>query len=173
MTYLPRRELYAMFLDSDWWRALSALKRRLVGRCEVCRLRVNLQSHHIRYPENWFDTTLDDLKVLCRVCHEREHGLRPEPEPAPWLDQTRAHLVASKRKPDPVIPGASVPYIHNMKDLQWNRQQGLISREEFRRLRAVLQPNWGLRPSGRKRKRKHGFRKKKSRFNFSVQARYH
>lgn len=73
MTALPARELYAMFLDSDWWIELSRMKRRMVGKCERCGCKKMLQSHHRRYPDNWFDTRLSDLEVLCRDCHEKEH----------------------------------------------------------------------------------------------------
>lgn len=68
-------ELYAIFLGSDWWIGLSRAKRRMVKRCEKCEATRNLQSHHIRYPDNWFDTRMDDLMVLCRLCHEKEHGI--------------------------------------------------------------------------------------------------
>lgn len=75
MTRLSRKELYAIFLQSNWWINLSRLKRRLVGHCQRCPSRKHLQSHHIRYPENWFDNQLSDLEVLCRDCHEKEHNL--------------------------------------------------------------------------------------------------
>lgn len=74
------KELYRMFLDSDFWRDLSSRKRELVGRCEACGETRRLQAHHKRYPNNWFDTTLDDLTVLCRFCHERKHGKHIKPE---------------------------------------------------------------------------------------------
>jgi hypothetical protein len=64
-----------MFLLSDWWIALSRAKRESVGHCQRCPATKGLQAHHVRYPENWFDTTEDDLEVLCRDCHEREHHI--------------------------------------------------------------------------------------------------
>lgn len=75
MTFLSAKELYAMFLDSDWWIALSRYKRTLQPWCEKCDSSTDLQSHHISYPENWFDTTTDILKVFCRSCHIKEHAL--------------------------------------------------------------------------------------------------
>lgn len=67
-----------MFLESEWWKDLSRRKRLIKGKCEQCGCEERLQSHHVRYPANWFDTTLSDLKVLCRGCHEKEHGLVEE-----------------------------------------------------------------------------------------------
>lgn len=75
MTWHSTKELYGMFLRSDWWIALSRTKRRSVGKCEQCGDRRCLQAHHVRYPENWFDTGMEDLKVLCRDCHESEHHI--------------------------------------------------------------------------------------------------
>lgn len=75
MTIHSTAELYGMFLDSRWWWDLSLRKRRGIRKCEKCGSRFDLQCHHIRYPENWFDTRLEDLVVLCRVCHEKEHGI--------------------------------------------------------------------------------------------------
>lgn len=75
MTKLPAKELYAMFLRSQWWIDLSFTKRCHVRKCEKCGCTYGLQCHHIRYPENWFDTKLSDLQVLCRDCHEQEHHI--------------------------------------------------------------------------------------------------
>jgi len=77
MTTLSTKELYAMFLQCDWWKALSKRKRDSVGHCERCSRRKNLQSHHHFYRDNWFDTVLEDLEVLCSVCHSRHHGTPP------------------------------------------------------------------------------------------------
>lgn len=69
------KQAYRKFLQSDFWKTLSAEKRRLFPKCKECGSKKCLQSHHMRYPSNWFDTTLDDLIVLCRFCHAKEHGI--------------------------------------------------------------------------------------------------
>lgn len=67
---------YQDFLKTPFWKKLTAKKKRLVGgKCEVCGIRRGLQSHHVRYPKNWFDTDLSDLKVLCDGCHKSAHGI--------------------------------------------------------------------------------------------------
>lgn len=79
MTTLSSKERYALFLESDFWKELSRRKRLIVGRCERCGCRNNLQSHHRFYRENWFDTILSDLEVLCRRCHENHHQKKAFP----------------------------------------------------------------------------------------------
>jgi 5-methylcytosine-specific restriction endonuclease McrA len=64
---------YKQFLRSQFWRDLSAQKRRIVRRCQLCGTKHRLQAHHKFYRENWYDTKLSDLMVMCRVCHKREH----------------------------------------------------------------------------------------------------
>lgn len=71
-----RNNEYQKFLRTPFWRKLTAKKKRMVGgKCEVCGIRRGLQSHHVRYPDNWFDTELSDLKVLCDGCHKKAHGI--------------------------------------------------------------------------------------------------
>jgi len=62
---------YAEFLQTPFWRALAlACKRRDGWRCRACGVRTRrLEAHHVRYPVDWFDTTLGDLRSLCFACH--------------------------------------------------------------------------------------------------------
>lgn len=69
-----RQVAYRKFLQSDFWKELSARVKR-GKRCEKCKSRRNLQSHHKVYPEDWYQTKESDLQVLCRRCHAAEHGL--------------------------------------------------------------------------------------------------
>lgn len=115
MISLPLKELYALFLESEWWVQLSRRKRAAVGKCERCPSRRRLQSHHLHYPDNWFDTTMEDLEVLCRSCHEKEHGIgvkHPKPrkvkkkrivtffEPQNWKDvnRLRSHRLITRKQ---------------------------------------------------------------------------
>lgn len=75
MDRVERKRAYRVFLQSDFWKALSKAKRELAGKCERCRSRENLQAHHTVYRSNWYETKMEDLKVLCRGCHRKEHGL--------------------------------------------------------------------------------------------------
>lgn len=123
------RANYALFLDTPFWRCLTARKKALVGKCEMCGSREDLQSHHHRYPDSWWDTTEDDLTVLCRACHEREHGIAVGPE------------------------SAGTPEIRTMKELLAARSSGLIDRKTFVELRAGMIMRGRLMPT-RKASRK-------------------
>lgn len=69
------RQKYRQFLKSDFWIKLSKRKKNLDKKCSECGSVENLQAHHKFYRKDWFDTRIDDLVVLCRQCHESEHGI--------------------------------------------------------------------------------------------------
>lgn len=72
---------YREFLKTDFWKDMSAMKRRIVKRCERCPTTKTLQCHHRIYRDSWYDTRMEDLEVVCKKCHQEEHGLRdPEQE---------------------------------------------------------------------------------------------
>lgn len=80
---LTRREWYRIvYLQSDHWKALSAAARNHHGKqCAKCPRTKRLDVHHLNY-RNIYDVTVDDLQVLCRPCHKREHG---EILPTVWV----------------------------------------------------------------------------------------
>lgn len=138
-----------MFLDCDWWRALSRRKRKGVGRCERCHTKKRLQAHHKHYPDNWFDTTEADLEVLCRKCHKQEHGISDQnwdsenvgdsaipkhafqkQEPPPKRKASRPNMVAFPVKD-------RCPY-SDVKALEAARSERLITREQFVRWKKFL-----------------------------------
>ncbi len=66
---------YEKYLNSDHWMFISRMKRRAVdNKCERCGMPRNLQVHHLNY-DCLGRERLEDLKVLCRQCHKREHGI--------------------------------------------------------------------------------------------------
>lgn len=78
-----RQKRYAIFLQTEAWRTLSAAVITRDGECQGCGSLRRLQAHHVRYPARVEDTTLDDLRTLCRTCHRVEHGL-PTRTPFEW-----------------------------------------------------------------------------------------
>lgn len=46
------------------------------NRCERCQSLIKLHVHHKVYRNNLSETILDNLIVLCCVCHKEEHGLK-------------------------------------------------------------------------------------------------
>lgn len=129
MIWASTKELYAMFLESDWWRNLSTKKKRRVGKCEQCGTKKHLTSHHIRYPENWFDTKQEDLKVLCWPCHRATHINR-----ADHLSKKRKQSLRKKL----VKPLRPVEEWSAMKELKRARSCGRITRQEFKARKAEM-----------------------------------
>lgn len=66
---------YRKFLKSEFWKELSARKKSMVRKCQECGRKDRLQAHHVIYRDNWYETRLEDLRVLCRKCHMVEHGM--------------------------------------------------------------------------------------------------
>lgn len=123
MIYADGKELYAIFLLSDFWIELSRQKRRQVRKCEKCGCDSRLQAHHVRYPENWFDTRLADLKVLCRPCHEKEHGIVESPFLEMELDDSKIPESAF------ILPDKNE--FKSFHELIEARRNGRISRGEY------------------------------------------
>jgi hypothetical protein len=66
---------YAEYLLTDHWKRVRQMKwNRSDGRCEKCKGRKHLQVHHKTYEHRGLeDYYLDDLIVLCDICHMLEH----------------------------------------------------------------------------------------------------
>lgn len=85
---------YKAFLKSEFWRNLAAEKKRLVGKCEKCGSTKHLQAHHVTYPKDWYETTLDHLQVLCRRHHKAEHGITQPSRITPFREDERFNRFA-------------------------------------------------------------------------------
>lgn len=46
------------------------------GRCQNCGSTNNLQVHHLRYNNYYKEDVKNDLKVLCKDCHQKIHDLK-------------------------------------------------------------------------------------------------
>ena len=78
-TLTPRQIAYEAFLRTPFWKALSrACIERDLFRCTKCSFGKLLQAHHVTYPADWNQTTLEHLVTLCGRCHRQAHGI-PEP----------------------------------------------------------------------------------------------
>lgn len=78
---MSRQEEYLKFLDTGFWlMLLDRCLERDGHKCTRCGSKERLQAHHVQYPADWYDTVLEHLVTLCRECHEKEHGIEPEPE---------------------------------------------------------------------------------------------
>ena len=75
MRRLNTKQKYRAFLKSAFWLDLSARKRALNPVCERCGDAERLQVHHKIYRKDWEATEIGDLETLCRLCHQKEHGI--------------------------------------------------------------------------------------------------
>lgn len=67
---------YNDYLQSDRWKRLreQAIVRAR-GKCEFCGEKAQAV-HHVKYPKNLSNDSLDNLVVVCKKCHETSHGKR-------------------------------------------------------------------------------------------------
>ena len=65
---------YKKYLKSYEWKVLRITVLRERGhKCERCGAANMLQIHHKTY-ERLFHEKLEDLEVLCKTCHQKEHN---------------------------------------------------------------------------------------------------
>ena len=76
------REAYNAYIsNSPEWAAKRKQKLQQVGyRCQGCGSDERLEVHHLTY-ERFGHERLEDLQVLCHLCHMREHGMPPDAGP--------------------------------------------------------------------------------------------
>lgn len=80
ITILPtlsgKQVAYRKYLKSAHWKQLRNRKLDICGcECNRCGSHSHIQVHHNIYRSRWEDALLSDLEVLCRGCHEKEHGI--------------------------------------------------------------------------------------------------
>ena len=80
---LSQRDWYrSIYLLSDHWKVLRTKALEVHGsRCAKCPATKRLDVHHLRY-KNIYDVEVEDLQVLCRKCHDKEHEVAPTPKPS-------------------------------------------------------------------------------------------
>lgn len=67
---------YEQYKNSNMWRIVSGLFRELIGHCEQCGYKNDLQVHHITYKHLGLEIFyLEDLQLLCDGCHRKVHGI--------------------------------------------------------------------------------------------------
>lgn len=69
---------YSIYLSSNKWKELRRkVWKRAKGRCEYCQ-KPACATHHVKYPKRFEDDHEDNLIVVCKRCHELNHGIRDE-----------------------------------------------------------------------------------------------
>ena len=71
---MSRRRWYRkIYLKSDHWKFLkAALFKKKPKQCKKCKSCLRIDVHHKEY-KYIYDVTIDDLEILCRKCHRKEH----------------------------------------------------------------------------------------------------
>lgn len=69
-------ETYQEYLQTRHWKAF---RRKVIGRkgrkkCTNCRSKKHIHVHHMTYENVGFEK-LDDVTILCSVCHKLHHDL--------------------------------------------------------------------------------------------------
>ena len=89
------KEEYERLLQSDYWKGYSySLIKERNFTCEDCgrsfpNERNMLQVHHLVYRDvNPWSYRPEEVIVLCKECHQRRHGILPEPESEPVEEKT-------------------------------------------------------------------------------------
>jgi len=69
---------YQEYLETPLWKAIRKRVFGIKGKCcEGCGSLVGIQVHHSVYSQRVFrGETLNGLRVVCRLCHERIHKLK-------------------------------------------------------------------------------------------------
>ena len=76
---LARMEYGDYLLTDEWHLVREFAIQRACRRCQVCNVRERLEVHHRTY--EWRGTeSLDDVTVLCHLCHERLHTAPVPPQ---------------------------------------------------------------------------------------------
>jgi 5-methylcytosine-specific restriction endonuclease McrA len=65
---------YYKYLQSPEWAAIRIEILNDRKCCERCGSKIKLVVHHKSY-DNVFKEEPEDLELLCKVCHEEEHGI--------------------------------------------------------------------------------------------------
>ena len=66
--------LYQAYLKTPEWKAIRLLViNERKGKCERCGSTEKLEVHHKTY-KNLFNEPLEDLELLCKVCHTKHHN---------------------------------------------------------------------------------------------------
>jgi len=69
-----KRAAYRRYISSPAWKLNRfAVLARSDGRCECCGAECRVDVHHDTY-DRVGNESLDDLRGLCRECHETAHG---------------------------------------------------------------------------------------------------
>lgn len=123
-----------VYLKSEDWKSFrKEVLQKQYHTCRLCRSKgFALDVHHLKYKRLW-DATVQDVKVLCRDCHNKVHALMKKYKLLKKLNVGRqwriilSHLGRPEDKErilDQTVSNAKVYPIYNLK----NARLGIDSR---------------------------------------------
>lgn len=124
---------YADFLGTVYWFSVSTVaKDRAKRRCQICNRGGSIAAHHRTYEHHGKEHLfMEDLAVLCNLCHAMFHGRMPAvPVSAPRDKPSRHRRKRMKR-------GAEVP--HSQEQIDRLMPEGdpiVLTKELIRRCQA-------------------------------------
>lgn len=90
---------YEEYLKTPHW---QKIRNQLLGgkpKCLLCKSRKNLHIHHLTY-ENRGNEQLEDLAVLCRLCHFQIHRGLIEPKAIQWILYKKPKIIRRRSLPE-------------------------------------------------------------------------
>ena len=101
---MARRQTYSAYLASPHWQAKRREALEHYGaRCSKCQATDRiLQVHHKTYRRLGAEL-LEDLEVLCKVCHRKVHGAEQQRRRGRgnlWREEFKRNLAAGMSKPE-------------------------------------------------------------------------
>lgn len=128
------------FLKSETWKnvRLARLLRDKTA-CTICGFAsIHNDAHHVRYPDDIWKTSIEDLVTVCRSCHDLIHKIYGHDIPTNWRDVRHAILEQRGKKRCIVCrsDGATIalrkviggPTMNAMNIMRFMRSSGLIPR---------------------------------------------
>lgn len=78
---MARKTEYQKYLESPRWKQLraEAIKRDCWG-CVFCGNDIE-HVHHVKYPKVLGEETVGDLISVCKICHDKCHGINIDKQP--------------------------------------------------------------------------------------------
>ncbi len=131
-----------VYLWSPHWRRLRKEKLEIVKGCEDCGTVSSLDVHHFNYRDLW-SVTVDDLRALCRTCHdERERNKRSFRKKAKLAAIEDATKAAHRRDLRKLRASGHRQYLPRVRRLYRRFRDGEISKEEFKQSQKELVRTW-------------------------------
>ena len=74
--YFLNKISYDIFLNLGYWKVVTEYKKYLSNyECALCCSKKHLNTHHKKYDNRGAEyRNLDDLIVICKLCHSKHHG---------------------------------------------------------------------------------------------------